>query len=692
MPEQLDIESQYEQHQLLRQTLPNSWNAFFARFGSLRPIQLAAVPPILARKNVLVTAPTAGGKTEAVVAPLCEQIIRHRWPGLSVLLITPTRALVNDLFYRLERPCEQMHIAIARKTSDHAFSGTADEQLVITTPESTESLLTFRRETLVNLNAIIIDEIHLLDGTPRGDQLRMLLRRLLAYLHDKRAKNFLGLQTVAMSATVPDPRRLADAYLGDNAEIISVPGQRQVEAKVIVADGADDVRAQAAVQAMELFADVHKVLVFVNSRKAADMGASCFRCGMFSKAPVFGHHGSLSKHQRETTEARFKNERRAICVATMTLEVGIDIGDVDLVVCMDPPLSVSSFLQRIGRGCRRLRGRTRVLCIARDRADEILFDAMIRQATLGLPVGPLKPFRTSVLVQQALAYLKQVNGNCRSVAQLRKTLKLKSLPEVGERRLDLLLADMLQQGLLDRRGEVFQPASAGWEFIQSNRIYSNIQSTPLEVSLIDADSGKPVASVASVDGKRVTVAGRSYQVVGAGKPGQQKVRGTAGIGSSPKYHTVKLPFSADLGFAVAGYLGLPTDVLPVMQVASGIVIITWLGKLLNSALAAPLQSAGLVLKAGAFGLTIENRPSADALPIVKQAVDAILSDNPMDRLKVERMVDVGPYFADLTPGLQELARKDWLDAEFIQRWLAGITRTDLVSTDTQLGADLLELV
>ena len=104
------------QHQTLRAALGHAWNPFFARFGSLRPVQLTAIPPILAGQSTLVTAPTAGGKTEALAAPICELMARHRWPGLSVLLITPTRALVNDLYARLELPLGHMRIGLGRKT------------------------------------------------------------------------------------------------------------------------------------------------------------------------------------------------------------------------------------------------------------------------------------------------------------------------------------------------------------------------------------------------------------------------------------------------------------------------------------------------------------------------------------------------------------------------------------------------
>jgi ATP-dependent Lhr-like helicase len=377
-------------HRSIRQRLPNTWNAFFARFGRLRPIQMAAIPEILKGNNVLITAPTAGGKTEAVAAPLCERLKAKRWAGMSVVLVTPTRALVNDLFHRLEGPCQELGIALARKTGDHPLPAHSSEQFVITTPESLESLLTRNRERLDQLRAIVIDEVHLLDGTPRGDQLRFLLRRLEIYLRYKRQEPAHLLQKVAISATVPNPDQTAAAYLGENASVVTVAGQRDIESKILLIPGDDETRAREAMLATTSFADVRKVLVFVNSRRQADL-AGLYQQGPFKHAPVYGHHGSLSKHRREETESRFKSDRRAVCLATMTLEVGIDIGDVDLVICMDPPFSLGSFLQRIGRGCRRLQGKTRVLCAARDRASSLIFEALVAQSAVGVPATPPAP-------------------------------------------------------------------------------------------------------------------------------------------------------------------------------------------------------------------------------------------------------------------------------------------------------------
>ncbi|MHB1034775.1 MAG: helicase-related protein [Pirellulales bacterium] len=337
--------------------------------------------------------------------------------------------------------------------------------------------------------------------------------------------------------------------------------------------------------AADTFGAVSKVLVFVNSRKQVDHGASHFQCGRFANAPVYGHHGSLSKQQREDVESRFKADAKAICVATMTLEVGIDIGDIDLVICIDPPFSLSSSLQRIGRGCRRLQGKTRVLCVARDRAGKLMFQAIIRQSALGIAPGPLSPCRRSVLVQQVLAYLRQVPKHRRIVDQFLRVLCSDASPAVSEEVVRGILGDMSRNGYLDERDGIYRPASAGWEFIESNKIYTNIQPTPLEVTLVDADSGQVVATVAGVGGMEgVRVAGRSYDFLPGGSATEKRVRPGGDHADSPRYHARSLPYASDMGTALAARLGVPSNALAVIRDANTLFVMTWLGRLLNSVL------------------------------------------------------------------------------------------------------------
>ena len=688
-----DLDSLLDHHRSLRQAMPSAWNAFFASFGELRPVQLQAMPVILTGRNVLVTAPTAGGKTEAVLAPVCERLARHRWTGLSVLVITPTRALVNDLYARLHRPLDQMRIRLGRKTADHGLPDEIQDQVLLTTPESVESLLAFRRASLERVQAVVLDEIHLLDGSPRGDQLRALLSRLSVFRHHVGGTGFVGLQSIALSATVAEPRRLANVYLGTASEIVAVSGQRELEARILLAGGTDKQRAEQAMIAAGTFADVHKILVFVNSRKQVDAAAGYNRIGHFLHCPVYGHHGSLSKTQREEAETRFKSDTEAICVATMTLEVGIDIGDIDLVICMDPPFSLASFLQRIGRGCRRLNSRTRVLCVARDRTGELIFEALVRQAALGMPAGPTAPFRRSVLFQQVLAYLKQSPKHRRIMEQFVKALASDSHPVITELCIQDVLADMLRTGFLDKQREVYLPASEGWGFIESNLIYSNIQANPLEVELVDVESGRVVATVAGVRDQAggIRVAGRSYNLVPGGSPFTQRVRGGGDHQDSPKYHARSLPYAFDIGASLSGFFGIHAKELVAIRVGQSVVVMTWLGRLLNAVLAKGLQKRGISVAEGSFHLTLVLDDEGALLSLLREVVQDTTSNNPLGALNTERMVDLGPHFRHLSPGHQSKAREDWLDQGFLRKWCDDLTELRIVSADTEMAADLLEL-
>lgn len=690
-----DLETLLEQHRRLQHAMPFAWNAFFSRFGSLRQVQLDAMPSILNGRSVLVTAPTAGGKTEAVLAPICERLARHKWPGLSTLLITPTRALVNDLYMRLFPSCDKMRIRLGRKTADHPLGNNIVDQILITTPESFESLLTFRPKSLAQVQAVVMDEIHLLDGSPRGDQLRILLNRLSTYRHYVGGEGFAGLQRVAMSATVAVPRRLADVYVGIDSDIISVQGQRDLESKIILANGSDKDRAQAAIDAVESFEDVHKILVFVNSRKQVDASAGDFKYGRFSKVPIYGHHGSLSKSQREETETRFKADPVAICVATMTLEVGIDIGDIDLVICMDPPFSLSSFLQRIGRGCRRLNGKTRVLCIARDQAGELMFRALIRQTGLGVPAGPTPPFRRSVFVQQVLAYLKQVSKHRRLTEQFYNAFLAPGSPYITESCLQEVLKDMVLMGWLDGKDNVYQPASEGWGFVESDRIFGNIQPNPLEVALVDVESGKTVATVRSVHLKSggVRIAGRSYELLAGGSHFEQKIRGGGQHEVSPKYNAQKLPYSFEIGACLAGYFNVRPNQLLVLPVGTSVVFMTWLGQLLNAALAEGFRRRGYLVTGGSFHLTLELKSGeSDLLHLLWKTVQDVTTNNPLSGMPTERLVDLGPHFKCLSSQFQTKAREDWLDQDFLRSWCAGITEIEHVAADSELASKFIALL
>lgn len=681
-----------QEQRKIRQLLTSSWSAFFARFGALRPVQLAAIPAILSGKDVLVTAPTAGGKTEAVAAPICERLVSNRWPGLSTLLVTPTRALVNDLFSRLELPVGEMGIQLGRKTSDHAVSRHGSEQFLITTPESLESLLTFNRQRLSDLRAVVIDEIHLLDGSARGDQLRALLGRLRVFLQSVRAAEPLDLQIIALSATIPDVERTASAFLGPHRTIISVSGQRDLDAHVIIAAGDDRQRAESAAIAVSHFPDVQKVLVFVNSRKQVDVTAPHFATAELSEWTVHCHHGSLSKEKREHAEERFKSDRRAICIATMTLEIGIDIGDVDLVICMDPPFSLSSFLQRIGRGCRRLQGKTRVLCVARDRAGELIFNGLIRQAGLGIPAGPTAPFRRSVLVQQFLAYLRQVKRHQRTANQFIRVFQNDTPPVVSEDMIIRMLSDMVDTGLMVEARTIYQPAEAGSEFIESSRIYSNIAPEPAAITLVDADSGMPIASVSGLADRSdgVRLAGRSYHVV-SNDGSTRRVREGGQHESAPSYLSRSLPYASDVGISAGASLGFTESQLAGIESGGELIVMTWQGRLVNSCLAEGIKIRGVEARATSFALILPLEQRDCVIGLLQDAAETLEHQNPLEQFPLARVVDVGPHFQFLSPEAQKAARRDWLDLLYIRNWTSGLIDVLKTELDSEIGRDLMAL-
>jgi ATP-dependent Lhr-like helicase len=347
--------------QRLKYQLKRTGHTFFVRYNRFHEIQERAIPVVLSGKNAVLVSSTASGKTEAVIAPLCERILTEKRTGLSVLYITPTRALANDLFYRLQDQMAALDISFRKKTGDNPYiNWDKVPDILVTTPESLDSILCRHPDVIRNLMAVVLDEIHLIDGTPRGDQLRLLLRRL-------REKTSV-FSIYALSATISKPEEIAARYTG-NAEIIRIDGTRAFSETYTT-----DLKEVYEYCKKE---KLRKLLIFSNSRKNAELMAmeasKHWDCG-----EVFVHHGMLDRKVRFDTEGAMKTLKRAVCSSTMTLEIGIDIGDIDAVVLADVPFDVITFLQRTGRAGRRT-GIIRVFALASDEEKKSdfgeLFDA-----------------------------------------------------------------------------------------------------------------------------------------------------------------------------------------------------------------------------------------------------------------------------------------------------------------------------
>jgi hypothetical protein len=252
---------------------------------------------------------------------------------------------------------------------------------------------------------------------------------------------------------------------------------------------------------------------------------------------------------------------------------------------------------------------------------------------------------------------------------------------------------MVQAGFLEKQADVFLPASEGWGFIQSNRIYANIQANPLEVSLIDVESGQAVARVAGVRDSTggIRVAGRSFEILPGGTAGTQRVRSGGDHGEAPRYHARSLPYAFDVGACLANYFGIAANELVIMRVGETAIVWTWLGKLMNSVLGACLRKRGCLVSEDSFYLSISGDDSS-LMALLRQVVHEAETNNPLSTLKPEQMVDLGPHFRHLSPTQQSKAREDWLDTQFLRAWCDRVSEVRHIPADDNLAAELVSLM
>ena len=466
-----------------RQLLPHTWHGFFGRFGRLTQTQRASIEPIVQGRSVVLCAPTASGKTEAVLGPMMERLIAldRNAPGPRILVVCPTRALCNDLHRRILRPVQNCGWKCDRKTGDSpSFAGSDPPELLVTTPESFDSMLSRRPASLRHIQGLLLDELHLLDGDCRGDHLRTLVTRLGAFCTD--------LQICAASATAAQSQRLARQYAGGNSEVVSVSGGRD---RVLEPRLAQTVTLMNAVDAIADELDEapgSKVLVFANTRKEVE-----WMTANLSDRRVFAHHGSLSKSERLRTEEQFLNAPSGVCVATMTLELGVDIGDVDRVILINPPPNVASFTQRVGRSNRR-GGPIQVTGLYSSGFDRTRFEHMIECAEEGRLFPEPVVFRPSIIAQQAVSLIFQNPDGWVTAAALHARLpgEVRQLWTVAD--CEEILQTMLDDGYLyaDSGGHYVadEPAEKAFEYGQ---IHAHIDAEQ-EVEVVDEATGRKIGT------------------------------------------------------------------------------------------------------------------------------------------------------------------------------------------------------
>jgi ATP-dependent helicase Lhr and Lhr-like helicase len=324
----------------------------------LRELQEAAVEPLLAGHDALLLAPTAGGKTEAAAFPLLSRMAFEDWRETSLLYLCPLKALLNNLLPRLESYAGWLGRRTALWHGDVITSRrrkilTERPDVLLTTPESVEAMLVSANVDhaafLGGVRAVVVDEVHAFAGDDRGWHLLAVLERLTHLVGEP-------LQRVGLSATVGNAEQLLRWLQGSST------GKRQarVVAPHLSSSSASGSAAEAELDyvgslqnAAMVIASLHrgeKRLVFCESRKQVEeLGALLRSKGI----TTFLSHASLSLDDRRRSEAAFAEARDCVIVSTSTLELGVDVGDLDRVIQIDSPATVAAFLQRIGRAGRR---------------------------------------------------------------------------------------------------------------------------------------------------------------------------------------------------------------------------------------------------------------------------------------------------------------------------------------------------
>lgn len=423
---------------------PACQNWFRASFGEPTPAQAQAWPAIQAGRHTLISAPTGSGKTlaafYAAIDEMLQKGIRNQLEdGVHILYVSPLKALSNDIHRNLELPldgiAEHMHllgqapvdIRVAVRTGDTPANerqkmAKNPPHILVTTPESLYLLLTSAsgRAMLANVSTLIVDEIHAMLGDKRGAHLALSIERLE---HLVRSNSGQHLRRVGLSAT-QKPIDMVARYLvshgntdGDrvDCEIFDSGFRRKLQLHLEVPGSpltalmSNEVWEELYERLLQLIQQHETTLIFVNTRRLSERLALALT-DRLGDGSVCSHHGSMSKDHRHNAEQRLKAGQLKVLVATASMELGIDVGSVDLVVQISSPKSIATFLQRVGRSGHSVKGTPKGILFPLTRDDLIESAALlhsIHNGELDRIIMPEKPL--DILAQQIVAEVSSLS-------------------------------------------------------------------------------------------------------------------------------------------------------------------------------------------------------------------------------------------------------------------------------------------
>jgi len=540
------------------------------RFGRLAETQLLALPHIIRGENVLIVSPTGTGKTEAALLPIFSMMLTDPTVrAVAALYITPLRALNRDLLERLEWWSRRLDISVSVRHGDtpqreRRFQALSPPLLLISTPEALQSLLIGRviKGGLANLRWVVVDEVHELATDKRGAQLAVALQRL-------RRITGRQFQVIGLSATVGDPREVARFLVGSNGGFVVVEARmpKGVEVDVIFPEpGAGDAEMGEAIGVapdvaarMRVISDLvsrhSSTLIFTNTRPLAEALANRFKA-WDEAMPVSIHHGSLSRGHRVKAERELKEGEIQGLICTSSLEMGIDVGRIDMVIQYNSPREVARLIQRVGRSGHRIGGTARGVVIVMDSDDALEAVAIARRAR----AGELEPVR---IVKNSLdVAMHQIAGILLEYGRVRRDEIASILratynfAELGEEDLDSLLRYMESLGivrLID--GVVAKP-------VRSRRLieyyFENLSMIPEERQYLVVDeSGDPVgildeAFVAEYGevGTRFILGGRAWVILSLSGSRIYVSRLREGEGAVPSWVGDEIPVPLEVAMEV----------------------------------------------------------------------------------------------------------------------------------------------